>query len=687
MLASGSSDDTVILWDVETQSRIGQPLRANEGTVLSVSFRPDDGRTLAAANGNTITLWDVETQNRIGQPLKGHVSSIRSVAFRPDGNALVSESADGSVILWDIAAAHPLGQTLNGPTTTVRSVAFNPNGNLLAAGSRDGTITVWDAESGEMLSQMLGTEDTGSVHSLAFRPGSQEDILAASTGYDIFLWDIKKRQFVGQQWRGHSDIINSIAFRPDGKILASGGDDKSIVLWDVLTGQRIGEPMRGHDGAVWSLAFSPDGKMLASASEDETILLWDVTTRQPIGQPLREHSFSVLSVAFSPDGNLLASGGADDTIILWNLETRQPVGEPLSRHTSDVLSVTFSPDGRILASAGEDNTVILWEVETGQAIGQPLSNHTDSIWSVAIRPDGKKLASGGYDTYVVLWDIDPQSLIAKACERVRRNFLQAQWAQYFPNEEYRKTCEQFPKHRSFYQALATRILLDSNEPQRVRKALDEVKLAMEQDLPIKNPAADASGIVAEMAVSGVLEEVDNNKWEEALSLMDQTNAQHLSLEPLLTDAEFIQKLCWNGSLEGYATQVLAYCEQAVDFIPDLSYLRDMASTVAHGPESTDEPYLLYDICWDGSLDGYAAQVLEFCEQAVHLAPDDPDIRDGRGLARALAGDFGGAIEDFQFYVDVGGNQSLIEERRSWILALQAGIDPFTSAVQEQLRNP
>jgi WD40 repeat protein len=118
---------------------------------------------------------------------------------------------------------------------------------------------------------------------------------------------------------GHKYDVKSIAFSPDGKLLASSSDDETIRLWDVATGQTVGKPLQGHSGPVNSVAFSPDSKLLASGGSGKTIRLWDVVTGQAVGKPLEGHSSSVTSVAFSPDGKLLASGSQDKTIRMWEL--------------------------------------------------------------------------------------------------------------------------------------------------------------------------------------------------------------------------------------------------------------------------------------------------------------------------------------------------------------------------------
>jgi hypothetical protein len=149
-------------------------------------------------------------------------------------------------------------------------------------------------------------------------------------------------------------------------------------------------------------------------------------------------------VAFSPDGKTLASGSLDNTIILWDVEIRQRIGDPLIGHKGTINTLAFNPDGQTLASGSSDNTIILWDVATRQPIGDPLTGHTASVLSLAFSPDGKTLASGSADDSIILWDLDPESWLDRACQRVGRNFTVAEWAQYFPNETYRTTCEQWP---------------------------------------------------------------------------------------------------------------------------------------------------------------------------------------------------------------------------------------------------
>ena len=253
--------------------------------------------------------------------------------------------------------------------------------------------------------------DSGLVNSVAFSPGGK---MLATGSFDgtVRLWYVANHQEIGSPLRGPTSLINSVssvAFSPDGKILATGGDDHTVRLWKVATHQEIGEPLTGHTGIVSSVAFSPDGKTLATGSADGTVRFWNVVSVAGIGA-LVGHTGSVFSVAFSPDGKTLATGSYDDTARLWDLATQQQVGEPLVGHIGWVNAVAFSPDGEILATGSADGTVRLWNVATHQQIENPIIVDTSSglfhpVNAVAFSPDGKILATGSADGAVRLWNV------------------------------------------------------------------------------------------------------------------------------------------------------------------------------------------------------------------------------------------------------------------------------------------
>jgi len=245
--------------------------------------------------------------------------------------------------------------------------------------------------------QLVG--HTSLVTSVAFSPDGKT-LLSGSYDNAIKLWDIETGQEI-RSFIGHSNRVNSVTFSPDQQTILSGSSDKTLKLWDTQTGIEI-RTFIGHIWSVNSVAFAPDGQTVLSGSSDDTLRLWDVHTGQEI-RSFSGHADWVNSIAFAPDGQTVLSGSSDDTLRLWDVHTGQEI-RSFSGHAGSVNSIAFAPDGQTILSGSHDSTLKLWDIQTGQEI-QYFSGHADWVNSTAFAPDGRTILSGSHDSTLKLWDV------------------------------------------------------------------------------------------------------------------------------------------------------------------------------------------------------------------------------------------------------------------------------------------
>jgi WD40 repeat protein/tetratricopeptide (TPR) repeat protein/tRNA A-37 threonylcarbamoyl transferase component Bud32 len=306
----------------------------------NVAFSPDSRQVASVVGGEAspvgrssaerpteITVWDA----RGGQQLlafPGPAKSVYGLAYSPDGKRLATAGMDKLVRVWDLAAAKEL-RTLEGHGDVVTCVAFSPDGRFLASGGGafqgPGEIKVWDAVTGQELRGMKGL--AGTVTCLAFSPDSRL-LASGQRNGSVILWDAATGSEI-RTIKGHARPVRGVAFRPDGKQLATvSGMTTSVAssyreagevkVWEVATGAPV-RALTGHTDGVFGVAYSPDGKRLATGGDDLTVRLWDEATGQEV-LTLRGHTRRVWSVAFSPDGQRLASNERWQTVMVWNAE-------------------------------------------------------------------------------------------------------------------------------------------------------------------------------------------------------------------------------------------------------------------------------------------------------------------------------------------------------------------------------
>jgi WD40 repeat protein len=394
ILASGGADKVVRLWDVAT----GRQLRVSDKekhAVESVAFAPASS-VLAATGDEIVKLWEPAT-GKLVRSWPGHASRITRVAFTPDGTVLVSAAhRQSSIRLWDTASGKELSSTAS-HYSPIGYLHFSDSGKTLISRARDGLIQ-WEiaTTAPHRLPSVPAMDDVTAM--------SSDRRLVAGSGY----WSdhvVRLRDSAsGKETRSFGKHrCLSLAFSPDGKLLAGGGDG-NFVLWSCLSGKAIWNVL-GHGSLFWSLRFSPDGKSIATAGWDHTVGLWDVTS----GKQLRKfvgHAAPLCSIAFSPDGKFLASAGFNGKVRLWQVDTGRE-GRPLLGPQDGARILAFSPDGRLLASGGDRNdpdSIHLWEVLTGDQV-EVFHGHDTDVTALEFSRDSRQLACGGANGVVMLWDV------------------------------------------------------------------------------------------------------------------------------------------------------------------------------------------------------------------------------------------------------------------------------------------
>ena len=384
--------------------------------------------------------------------------AIEVVAFSPDGDFL----AVGGGVGLTLYEAETLEEVWLEPTfSPVLSLAFAPDGRFLAAGLQNGSLILLDVELGQIVSTVPGGDEDNGAFALAWSPKDVDETGAAlfAVGFNdgtLLLFTLAETvngpdvTEIGELER-HQTGITSLAFAPDGSVLASGNRTGVVNLWDVQTMARLAA-LHEHESAhaVLALSWSPDGAALISGGRDEQVIVWDVAA-QSSRRTFTEHNAEVLSIAFIPETQDVATVSSDGAVFLWQAETgtlaysqrgdgQETVSAALSPtgagyaiaskdgslslrpfnvegETSNELSrtltghaapgrwvtgIAWSQDGRRLASTlGSDVTV--WDATTNEPL-RVFTEHAAAVTSVAWEPGGRRLATGDREGSVLIWD-------------------------------------------------------------------------------------------------------------------------------------------------------------------------------------------------------------------------------------------------------------------------------------------
>jgi WD40 repeat protein len=674
-LAASGDDATVRVWDASNFDSEPLALKSPdsstadtdaERTVNRLAWSPDGQRLAAAAEDGAARVWNLAQPEAEPLLLEGHEAALSSLAWSPDGRHLATGSDDYDARLWDMTRSPPTAEQLVGHTDQITDLAFSPDGQRLATASYDGTARLWSvARPGAEPIVLRGHENQ--VNALAWSPDGHLLATGAADG-EARLWDTTRFSALPALY-GHTDLVGVLAWSPDGHRLASGADDKTVRVWS-LDQPAATIVLSGAQDIIRSVAWNPDGRRLAagSSTDDPSIRIWD--TGQPDAAPmlLEGHSAAVLSLAFTNDRTLV-SADATGQVLKWDINSQQPTPTELRPAGADARTVVLSPDGRMLATDTISSTIRVWNIERPSEAPRELFGLAGAINALAFGPDGS-LASGGQDRTVRIWNLKD---LTRAPTMLRGHTEAINALAFSPDG--RKLIS------GSYDHTARMWVLDD--------PLNEPVVLQGHTQPLSAVAFSPDG---QSVATGSLDDTAR-VWRlpppDLIALACKTAGRNLSWDEwrLAHKDDAYRKTCADLPVSPSLIDAAATLLQ----FGDVAAARQVEEQVTNLHAADEIPARSWAaFCRAGGLSNALDEVRDACDRAVKLAPDDGRTHDSRGLVRARADDFRGAIDDFQAYIawahQNGEDARRVTRRETWVHELEAGRNPFRPEVIQELRS-
>jgi WD40 repeat protein len=300
----------------------------------------------------------------------------------------------------------------------IKTIAVSPHLPVVATGSEDKTIRLWNIDTGIEIGILTGHQK--SVETIVFHPHQSGLLFSGDRSGQIKLWQVDPAEELisidSQQGK-----VNCLAISPDGKLIISGGSDRTIKIWCFgLSDERSIDylvSLKAHQLAVNGIAFNPieDDVKFASVSSDRRVMLWGLESKTPLSI-LTAHTQAVKTLAFSPDGKFLATAGDDGLILIWDVDSRK-LARTISAHRWTISALSFLADRNNLISASWDGSIKFWDMNSGGEI-DCLVTHRAEVLAMGIYGDMQWIVTAGRDRTAKIWDRIPPNLSPRSISQV-----------------------------------------------------------------------------------------------------------------------------------------------------------------------------------------------------------------------------------------------------------------------------